>query len=67
MVESDSFHNVHINVTAEWKNGKPKVLEPEKCDSWDWYDINNLPSPLFKNVALSLKNYQSGKNCFDIE
>ncbi|XP_059644858.1 nudix hydrolase 1-like [Cornus florida] len=25
----------------------PQNIEPDKCDSWDWYDWNNLPQPLF--------------------
>lgn len=25
----------------------PKLLEPEKCNGWGWYDWNDLPSPLF--------------------
>jgi hypothetical protein len=54
-------------MTADWKNGEPKVLEPEKTESWDWYDLDNLPKPLFKNCELSLENYKTGKNYFDID
>ena len=61
------FHNIHIMLLADWKSGDPKVLEPEKCELWDWYDINNPPQPLFKNVQLSLESYKTGKNYFDIE
>lgn len=61
------YHNVHIILTADWKSGEPKVLEPEKCESWDWYDMENPPKPLFKNVELSLESYKTGKNYFDIE
>lgn len=31
----------------------PKLIEPEKCFEWGWFDINNLPDPLF----LCVKNY----------
>ncbi|KAH6802135.1 nudix hydrolase 1 [Perilla frutescens var. frutescens] len=33
-------------------NQKPINLEPQKCDSWDWYDWNHLPTPLL----LTLEN-----------
>jgi len=55
------FHSIHITYTADWKSGEPQVLEPEKIESWGWYDLDNLPQPLFKNVELSLKNYQKIK------
>jgi len=66
VIENTSFHNVHITLTADWKSGEPKVLEPEKCDSWDWYELNSLPKPLFKNCEITLQNYTSGKKYFDI-
>jgi len=31
----------------------PELVEPEKCFEWGWFDINNLPEPLF----LCVKNY----------
>ena len=40
-------HYVHIGVMADWDNGEPQVLELDKCESWDWYNINSLPTPLF--------------------
>ena len=53
-------HYVHIGMTADWKSGEPKVLEPEKCDGWDWYSLNALPKPLFKMVSASVESYKTG-------
>ncbi len=58
-------HYVHINLLAEWKSGQPKVLEPEKCELWGWFPINNPPAPLFEMCKLALESYKSGKNYFD--
>ena len=48
-------HYVDIGLTADWKSGEPKVMEPEKLESWNWYDINNLPEPLFSMMPTILK------------
>jgi 8-oxo-dGTP diphosphatase len=58
-------HYVHISLTAEWKSGEPKLLEPEKVESWDWYAIDNLPTPLFGTTPITIEAYKSGKNYFD--
>lgn len=67
IAEYKPYHNVHITLIADWKSGEPAPLEPEKVESWNWYDLNNLPQPLFKNAAISLESYKVGKNYFDIE
>ncbi len=58
-------HYVHIGLTADWSRGEPKILEPEKSESWNWYDINNLPEPLFEIINLSIESHKTGKNYFD--
>lgn len=58
-------HYVHIGVIADWKSGEPEVLEPDKCESWDWYALNALPEPLFALCQLAIENYGTGKNYFD--
>jgi 8-oxo-dGTP diphosphatase len=40
-------HYVDIAMVAEWKSGEAKVMEPDKLEFWDWYDIDQLPEPLF--------------------
>ncbi len=58
-------HYVHIGLIADWKSGKPEVLEPEKCESWDWYAIDNLPRPLFEMCRQGIDCYKTGENYID--
>jgi 8-oxo-dGTP diphosphatase len=58
-------HYVHIGLIAEWESGEPQILEPEKAESWDWYDLDNLPEPLFEMCRLSVESYGGRKNYFD--
>jgi 8-oxo-dGTP diphosphatase len=58
-------HYVNINFAADWKSGEPQNLEPEKCEGWDWYAMDNLPSPLFATTLLSIESFKTGKHFFD--
>jgi 8-oxo-dGTP diphosphatase len=58
-------HFVDIGLLADWKSGEPKVLEPEKCEGWDWYDTTNLPQPIFKGCISAIEAYNTGKIYFD--
>ncbi|MBU1031986.1 NUDIX domain-containing protein [Patescibacteria group bacterium] len=58
-------HYVDIGLTAEWKSGTPKVLEPEKAESWNWYSLDKLPKPLFQTTRSYLQALKTGKNFFD--
>jgi len=58
-------HYVHIGLTADYKNGEPKVLEPEKCESWDWYAIDDLPQPIFEMCQQGIDCYKTGENYID--
>ena len=58
-------HFVDIGLIVDWKSGTPQTCEPEKCEGWDWYDIDALPSPLFKGLDSCVEAYKTGKNYFD--
>ena len=40
-------HYVTIFVVANYKSGDPKILEPDKCEKWEWFAWDELPKPLF--------------------
>lgn len=65
LTEYSPKHYVHIGLIADWKSGNPQIMEPEKCDGWDWYDLNKLPSPIFKTCILSIQSFQDKTNYFD--
>lgn len=58
-------HYVHLGLVADWKSGDPVVLEPEKSESWDWYDPNNLPEPIFEFCKLTFESYANGCRYYD--
>lgn len=58
-------HYVHIGLTADWRSGVPRVLEPQKCESWDWYPIDALPKPLFAPTQSMMESYRSGVHYID--
>lgn len=60
-----SKHYVDIAIVADWESGEPELKEPEKCEGWDWYDVDDLPSPLFAPIPSYFEALKTGKNFFD--
>lgn len=60
-------HYVHVGLVAEWVSGEPVVVEPEKCEEWNWYDLDNLPENIFYQSELGIESYKTGKNFFEYE
>ena len=58
-------HYVHIGLSADWENGEPTVMEPDKTESWDWYSLEQLPSPLFYACTMAIEAYKTKKNYYD--
>lgn len=59
-------HYVDIGIIADWKSGEPQILEPEKCESWGWYDLDNLPQPLFGVEPNYIEAIKTGRIYFDL-
>ena len=45
--EAEGKHYITLFVTADYASGSIETREPEKCSGWDWFDWDDLPSPLF--------------------
>src|ERR1700733_6071482 len=43
-------HYITLFVFVDQFQGEPKLLEPEKCEGWHWFEWDELPSPLFPSV-----------------
>jgi len=54
-------HFVTIVFLAENFEGEPRVMEPDEITEWQWFDLNNLPHPIFLPSEKILKNYLAGK------
>lgn len=67
IVRRENRQDIIIGFTADWESGEAKIMELEKCDGWDWYDLNNLPVPLFYPSKLMIDSYKTGKNFYDKE
>jgi 8-oxo-dGTP diphosphatase len=43
----EKVHYVHINFIAKDFEGVPVVAEKDKFSEWTWFEIDNLPEPIF--------------------
>ena len=59
-------HYVHIGMVADWKNGEPRVLEPDRTEAWNWYALNELPHPIFEPTRMAIECYKDGKNYYGV-
>ena len=60
-------HYVDIAFVAEWKSGEPTAREPDKIEGWAWYDLAQLPSPLFGTVPTALEALNGTQRCWDAD
>lgn len=58
-------HYVLVGLVADWADGEPQVLEPTKNESWGWYDMDNLPQPLFATIVDQVHAYKTGECYLD--
>jgi len=46
---------ITLLVSAEYASAALQVLEPDKCEIWQWFDHTSLPAPLFLPITLFLE------------
>lgn len=53
--EKEGKHYVTLYVIAEYDSGEIRIMEPEKCEGWGWFEWGKLPQPLFIPIQNLLK------------
>ena len=59
--EKDDKHYITLFLRAECIEGTPKVMEPEKCSEWKWFDWDQMPSNLMVPIENLTKFYNPFK------
>jgi 8-oxo-dGTP diphosphatase len=65
MQESFGLHYVGIGLKANWKSGEAKNMEPDKNEGWKWYNLNELPEPIFVSSKINIDAYLNNKVFYD--
>jgi 8-oxo-dGTP diphosphatase len=60
----ENKHYITIFVFVDQFEGQPQLLEPHKCENWEWFDWNKLPSPLFPSIE-SLQTINNSLSLFE--
>ena len=55
----ETAHFVTIGLFSDDFTGEPKVMEPDEITEWQWFPLDNLPSPLFFPSERVLENYKN--------
>jgi 8-oxo-dGTP diphosphatase len=59
---TEAKHYITLFMLADFDSGEVKIMEPEKCEEWGWFEWGNLPRPLLIAIENLLKqNYNPMK------
>ena len=45
----DDKHYLLVNFEASGVEGEPELLEPDKCEKWEWFPLSALPINIVKS------------------
>jgi len=60
-IKTDGKHYLNIGIKGEYGGGEPKAMEPDRCSTWRWFNLNNLPGKMLEGTELIIKNFKAGK------
>ena len=62
----EDAHFVTLGFLATSFEGGPEVKEPDEITEWKWFDLDNLPEPIFPPSKKVLSIYKQNKLVTDI-
>lgn len=63
IVEDAHFVTIGF-LCKDFPEQEPKVMEPDEITEWEWFDLDNLPEPMFRPSKKIAENYIRGENRF---
>lgn len=57
ILPEENQHWVPTTFRVKIIKGKPKIIEPDKCDGIGWFDLDNLPKPLSQISQIDINHY----------
>ena len=57
---TDTAHYVTVGFLVKEYKGDLKTMEPDTIVKWEWFDLNNLPSNLYKPSQKCIEKYKNG-------
>jgi 8-oxo-dGTP diphosphatase len=63
--EMNPKHHVDISFVADWVSGDPVNNAPDETTDWRWFELGDLPAPLFPPVEKYLESLRTGQVFFD--
>lgn len=52
-------HYVTLGMLVQGFSGEVKLMEPEKCEQWEWFEPDKLPAPLFEASKTIIENWKN--------
>lgn len=63
-INNDKIENAHfvtVGLLSENFEGEPQVAESKEISEWKWFDMEDLPFPIYFPSAKVLNNYRKNK------
>lgn len=56
LIEKEGLHYVTLYFLAHWdEKQEPKLMEPNSCEGWKWFDTKELPDNIWENIRVIVK------------
>ena len=61
-----NWNAVELIVLVRKFSGEPKIMEAEKSENLQWFELNNLPENISRYARKGIENYLSGERFSEI-
>lgn len=60
-------HYVDVSFVADLISGEPRICEPDRIETIEWFTLEALPDPLFEPVRVVLNALKTGQAYFEVK